>query len=81
MREVVDEYMDEVMSVPTSPEEWRAIVDGFPTKGNFPHTFGALDGKYVSMRCLPKSESTYFNYKTLFSIEMLGLEDADYKVI
>ncbi|XP_033761212.1 uncharacterized protein LOC117342994 [Pecten maximus] len=78
---IVDEYMNEVMAVPTSPEEWRVIADGFRTKWNFPHTLGALDGKHVAVRCPPKSGSTYFNYKKFFSIVLLALVDADYKII
>ncbi len=73
--------MNEVMPVPTSPEEWRAIADGFLTKWNFPHTLGALDGKHVAVRCPPKSGSTYFNYKKFFSIVLLALVDADYKFL
>ena len=44
---IIDEYEDEVIKCPTTPEEWRAISDKFAKRWNFPHTCGALDGKHV----------------------------------
>ena len=78
---IIDEYMDEVLVCPTTPEEWRAIADKFYGRWNFPHTCGALDGKHVACRCPPKSGSLYFNYKGFYSIILLALVDADYKFI
>ena len=78
---IIDEYVDEVMPLPTHAAEWRLIADGFQQKWNFPHTIGALDGKHV--RCIKPSGSgsTYFNYKKFFSVLLLGLVDADYKFV
>ena len=50
---IIDEYLDEVMTCPTTPEGWRAISDNFMKRWNFPHTCGALDGKHVACRCPP----------------------------
>jgi len=60
---IVAEYVDEVMTTPTTPDGWRLIADEFLNKWNFPHTCGALDGKHVACKCPPKSGSTYYNYK------------------
>ena len=38
-----------------------------------------MDEKHVQMKCLFNSGSYYFNYKSLFSIALLALVDADYK--
>ena len=48
---ICDEYIDEVMTPPTTPEEWQAIAEGFLKRWNFPYTIGALDGKHVAIRC------------------------------
>ena len=37
--------------VPSSPEEWKAIVSFFEEKWNFPYALGAMDGKHVIMQC------------------------------
>ncbi len=78
---IIDEYMDEVMICPTTPDGWRAIADKFYEKWNLPHTCGALDGKHVACRCPPKSGSMYYNYKGFYSVVLMALVDADYKFI
>jgi len=78
---IIDEYVDEVLVCPTTPDGWRAIADKFYQRWNFPHTCGALDGKHVACRCPPKSGSQYYNYKGFYSIVLLALVDADYKFI
>jgi hypothetical protein len=65
---IIDEYMDEVLTPPVSPEGWQPIADTFMERWNFPHTCGALDGKHVAVRCPAKSGSLYFNYKVFYSI-------------
>lgn len=69
------------MICPTTTDEWRAIVDRFYEKWNFPHTCGALDGKHVACRCPPKTGSMYYNYKGFYSVVLMALVDADYKFI
>ncbi len=78
---IIDEYRDEVMTCPTTPEGWRVIADQFLERWNFPHTCGALDGKHIACRCPPQSGSLYYNYKGFYSIVLMALVDADYKFI
>ena len=78
---IIDEYKDEVMKGPTTPEEWRAISDKFVERWNFPHTCGELDGKHVNCKCPPNSGSLYYNYKGFYSVVLMALVDADYKFI
>lgn len=78
---IIDEFQPEVMQVPKTKEEWKAIADQFEARWNFPHTCGALDGKHVAIRCPGKTGTTFYNYKGFYSIVLFGLVDADYKFI
>lgn len=78
---IVDEFLYEVMPLPTDAEKWLMIADGFMEKWNFPHTLGALDGKHIRCKKPPGSGSTYINYKKFFSVLLLALVDADYKFV
>ncbi|XP_052809375.1 uncharacterized protein LOC128237834 [Mya arenaria] len=80
-RAIVDEYLDEVMTPPSTPEAWREIANQFMTRWNFPHCCGAVDGKHVACRCHNSSGSTYYNYKGFYSVVIMALVDADYKFI
>ena len=78
---VVEEYKDEVISCPTTPDEWRVIAEEFQRKWNVSHACGALDGKHVAMRCPPNTGSLFHNNKGFFSLVLLALVDADYKFL
>ena len=78
---IVQEFKDEVISCPTSPEEWRPITEAFAQRWNVPHACGALDGKHVRIRCPPKTSSLYHNYKGFFSVILMALVDAQYKFL
>ena len=51
------------------------------TRWNFPNCLGALDGKHIIMIAPAKSVSLFFNYKGSFSVNLMALVDADYKII
>ena len=80
-RALVEEYRDELMNTPTTPDEWRQVAEQFYLRWNFPHTLGAMDGKHVGIRCPAKSGTLYYNYKGFYSIVILALVDADYKFL
>ena len=80
-RAIIDEFVDEVMPLPTIAADWTRIADGFRNNWNFPHTLGAIDGKHIACKCPPNSGSTYFNYKKYFSVVLLALVDSNYKFV
>ena len=47
---------------------------------NFPNCIGAIDGKHVKVQASPNSGSKFFNYKHSFSVVLLALLDARYKL-
>ncbi|XP_069766984.1 uncharacterized protein [Narcine bancroftii] len=78
-RAIYDEYHEEAIKCPSTPEEWKEVAKGFSEKRNFHYVCGALGGKHVRIFEPPGSCSVYHNYKGYFSIIMLALVDADYK--
>ena len=78
---IVDEYLDELLTCPSTEAGWREKSDDWYLKWNFPHTIGAIDGKHVACKAPPKSGSTYYNYKGFFSVILFALVDADYKFL
>ena len=44
-----EEYVDEVMTAPSTPEEWTQLADSFLKKWNFPNCVAAIDGKHVAI--------------------------------
>ena len=66
---------------PTDSEDWKKIEERFRNRWNVPHVVGALDGKHIAIKKPKKSGREYFNYKGYFSLVLLALVDADYKLL
>lgn len=77
-KEIWNVFSDEYLKSMT-PEEWKMIAEKYEEKWNFPHCFGAVDGKHIRIIMPPKSGSLYFNYKKYFSFVLMAMCDADYK--
>ncbi|MCP3680334.1 MAG: transposase family protein [Gammaproteobacteria bacterium] len=78
---IIDEYLDEQMTSPSTEQEWRRLSDDWYKHWNFPHVIGAIDGKHVACKCPPKTGSIYYNYKGFFSIILFAMVSADYKFV
>ena len=76
---IISEFSEELVPVPSTPEEWNKISDDFSSRWNFHHCLGALDGKHIAIRCPKQGGSLYYNYKGFHSIILMAMVDADYK--
>lgn len=76
---IIAEFAQDVMTCPTTPDQWGSIARKFSQRWNFHHCVGALDGKHIAMRCPANGGSTYYNYKGFHSIILMALVDAEYK--
>ena len=78
---IIRAYQDEVMTCPTSPEDWLEVESVFRRRWNIPHVLGALDGKHIPTRCPQWGGSLYHNYKGFHWIVLLALVEGDYKFL
>ena len=78
---IIESFMEEYMSLPDSKEKWLSVAKEFEEKWQFPNCVGAIDGKHVPLINPFNSGSTYFNYKSFFSIVLLALVDAEYRFL
>ena len=62
-REIVNEYKDEVLAMPTAPDGWKEIASLFSRRWNYHHCLGAIDGKRIRTKKPKQSGSAYYNYK------------------
>ncbi|XP_052271806.1 uncharacterized protein LOC127872523 [Dreissena polymorpha] len=76
-----EEYVDEVITASSTPDEWSQLTDGFLKNWNFPNCVAAIDDKPIAIRKPVSSGSLYYNYKGFFSIILLVNVDSDYKFV
>ncbi|XP_065305170.1 putative nuclease HARBI1 [Dermacentor albipictus] len=59
----------------------RDIAEEYYDKRDFPNTIGSIDGKHFAIKCPNKSGSDFYNYKGFYSLIVLALADANYRLI
>ena len=77
---IINEYMDEFIPCPNTPEAWMHVAEDFSMKWQFHNCLGAIDGKHVAIKCPANGGSTFFNYKGFHSIILMALY-ANYKFL
>nr|CAI5829777.1 unnamed protein product [Callosobruchus analis] len=65
----------------STKQKWEDIASCSEKSANFPNCFSAVDGKHIRIKCPKKTGSTFFNYKSYFSIVLQGIADANNKFI
>lgn len=62
-------------------QDWENIAESFENIWHFKNCLGAIDGKYVAIKCPPHSGSKFYNYKKYYSIVLLAVVDAHKRFI
>lgn len=65
----------------TDSSSWMLIAQGFKEKWQFPNCLGAIDGKHIRIKAPPKCGSLYYNYKGYHSFVLMGVCDANGKLL
>ena len=78
---IIEEYLEEQMSPPTTEEGWLQLANDCYERCNFPHVIGAIDSKHVACKAPPDSGSEYYSYKRFFSIILFAMVTSDYKFL
>ncbi|XP_065356035.1 uncharacterized protein LOC135950415 [Calliphora vicina] len=86
---IIPEVLDAIYKVlvnmylktPKEADAWEAIADKFNELWQFPNCIGAVDGKHVVMDAPANSGSIFYNYKGTHSIILMGIADAEYKLL
>ena len=66
--------LQDYITSPSKPEEWKQIADDFWNVWNFPMCCGAIDGKHLVVQCTPRAGSDYFSYKGTFIYILIYLD-------
>ena len=69
----------EYIQAPNTKEEWLEISKGFEKEWNFPNCVGAIDGKHIMLQAPARSGSSYFNYKKMHSMVLMGVCNHKYE--
>ena len=65
----------------SSAEEWLTISKPFEDKRHYPHCWGAIDGKHITMQPPANFGSHYYNYKQSHSIVLLAIVRPNYECL
>jgi hypothetical protein len=72
--------LHEAIPQPTT-DQLTPTAKGFYQSWNFPNCRGAIDGKHTRILNPVFSGSLFFNYKSYFSVVLLALVDANYRLL
>ncbi|RCN32423.1 transposase, IS4 family [Ancylostoma caninum] len=77
---IIDEYFYETFPLPTG-STWAQSAREFQALWGYPRAVAALDGKHFECFRPRKSGSSFYNYKGYYSVVLLALCDAQYRIL
>ena len=78
---IIEKYVDEQLSPPTTELGWQQLANEWFERWNFPNVIGAIDGKHVACKSPRNSGSGFYNYKGFSSVILLVVASSDYKFL
>ncbi|KAJ1518921.1 hypothetical protein ONE63_011470 [Megalurothrips usitatus] len=78
--ELIRDELRQEMIPPLTEERLARIRDDFWEEWQFPNCIGALDGRHCIVQNFPGGASDWFNYKDSFSMVMMAMCDAKYRL-
>ncbi|RCN42728.1 hypothetical protein ANCCAN_11276 [Ancylostoma caninum] len=79
-RAIVNSFFGTAFPLPTQAT-WEATARDFSRKWNYPRAVAAIDGKHFKCFSPPNSGSSYFNFKGYYSVVLLAVADARYRIL
>lgn len=70
-----------IYQAPSTADAWESVAQKFNDLWQFPNCIGAVDGKHVVMDAPKNAGSNFYNYKGTHSIILMGIADAEYKLL
>jgi hypothetical protein len=80
MKAICHRMLHEAIPQPTT-DQLTATAKGFYQSRNFPNCCGAMDGKRIRIINPANAGSLFFSYKSYFSVVLLALVDANYRLL
>lgn len=81
MAKLIWESLSPVVFEPFDTKKMLEISRDFYNSRGFPHIVGAVDGKHVKIKNFARQGSTFFNYKSFFSVVLMAVCDAHKKFV
>lgn len=78
---IIKESFYFIFQTPKTADDWESVAQEFNDLWQFPNCLGAVDGKHVVMFAPPNVGSNFYNYKGTHSIILMGIADANYKLL
>ena len=81
---IVSNLCSEFVNFPETVDQMLTAISQMEDKWQFPSAFGRVDGCHIPMKCPSggnEARKKYYNFKNFYSVVMMGIVGADYKIL
>ena len=79
---ILDKLWKKIVVFPKTKEEFFNSISAMETLWLFPTAFGGVDGCHIPLKCphgVIEARKEYYNFKSFYSVVMMGIVGADYR--